>query len=133
MTIDGAIARFQRRTQDLFRDEATVSRRPTTAGTISTSDSVLTPAATTETYSGPCQLRAFAWQGNDSRYGDSPIRLRQLRAKFPPDTDIVYNDIVVPTASTYDESLVGVSFRVTDSFRDGWQIARVVILEEITR
>lgn len=131
VSLDAAVTRFRRRQQDLFRDEATVSR-PVTGGTLSTSSNTWTPTTATAVYAGPCLLRAFNWEGTDSQYGDVEIRLRGLRAKFPVDTDVRFDDVVVPTASTYDESLIGVSFRVTDSFRDGWQIARVAIMQEIT-
>jgi hypothetical protein len=133
VSLDAAISRFRRRQADLFRDEATVSRPPTpTAGVISTTDNTFTPTAPTEVYDGPCLLRSFTWEGSDAQYGDIEIRLRRLRAKFPVDTDIRMDDVVVPTTSIHDESLVGVGFRVTDVFRDGWQISRVAILEEIT-
>jgi hypothetical protein len=42
------------------------------------------------------------------------------------------DDVVVPSASIFDPSMVGVAFRVTDAPSDGWQIVRWVILEEIT-
>jgi hypothetical protein len=132
VTVDSAIARFRRRQRALFRDEAVVTRPSTSAGTISTSDNVYTPAAATAVYTGPCLLRSFTWEGSDAQYGDVEVRLRRLRAKFPIDTDIRLDDIVVPSASIYDESLIGVGFRATDAFRDGWQICRVAILEEIT-
>lgn len=132
MTLDAAIARFRRRQADLFRDTARVSRRSTSSGTLDTSSNVYTPATVTVVYEGPCLMRAFTWEGTDVQYGDAEVRLRRLRAKFPVGSDIVLDDVVVATESIFDESLVGVSFRVTDSFRDGWQIARVAILEEIT-
>lgn len=132
MTLGAFIARSRRRQADLFVDEATVSR-PVAGGTVSTSTNVYTPTTPTTVYSGPCLLRAFTWEGTSTGYGDTEVRLRRVRAKFPVDTDIDYDDIVVPTTSVYDESLVGVGFRVTDFFRDGWQIARVAILEEILR
>lgn len=130
MSVDSFVARFRARQQDVFRDEATVSR-PVAGGTLAPATNIWTPTTPTEIYSGPCLLRAFTWEGTSTGYGDEEIRLRRVRAKFPYDTDIDFDDIVTPTASTYDESLIGVGFRVTDFFRDGWQIARVAILEEI--
>jgi hypothetical protein len=132
VSLDAAIFRFRRRQRDLFRDEATVSR-PSATGTLDTSDNDWTPGAAAVVYAGPCLMRSFTWEGSDAQYGDVEVRLRRLRAKFPTDTDIQFDDIVVPTASTHDESLIGVGFRVTDVFRDGWQISRVAILEEILR
>lgn len=130
MTVDSLVARMRRRQADVFRDEATVSR-PVAGGSLNASTKVWTPTTATVVYSGACLLRAFTWEGTSRGYGDEQVRLRRLRAKFPVDTDVDFDDIVVPTASTYDESLIDVGFRVTDFFRDGWQIARVCILEEI--
>lgn len=129
MTVDRAIARFRSRQVSLFRDQATVTR--------SVGDESFDPVtgepehATTVVYSGACLLRGLAWEGSDRGYGDTEVRLRGVRAKFPVDTPIRYGDVITPTASTFDQSLVGVSYRVTDVIRDGWQISRVVIAEEI--
>lgn len=130
MSLESAIARFRIRQRDQFRDEATVSR-PNPGGAMAAGD-VWIPTAAAPVYSGPCLMRAFTWEGSSTVSGDQEVRLRRLRAKFPVDTDIERDDVVVPTSSTYDESLPGVAFRVTDAFRDGWQICRVAILEEVT-
>lgn len=131
MSLDSAISRFRRRQRDLFRDVAKVER-PSTSGTID-GDGTYTPGASTVVESAvSCLLRAFTWEGTSVEAGGSEVRLRRVRAKFPVDTDVRYGDIITPTASIYDSSLVGVYFRVTDSFRDGWQIARVAIMEEVT-
>jgi hypothetical protein len=131
VTLDGARARFERRQVDLFRDEATVTR-PATGGALDEESGEWTPTAATEIYDGVCLLRGFNWEGTDVQVGGDEARLRRLRAKFPTDTAIQRNDIVVPTRSTYDPSLVGRSFRVTDVPPDGWQIVRWSILEEVT-
>ena len=131
MSLDAAIARFRQRQADLFRDEATVDR-PAGTGSLDPNTGVWTPGASTEVYSGPCLIRAFAWEGTDVAVGGTEVRLRRVRAKFPVDTDLQVDDMIVPTASTYDQSLIGISFRVTDSFRDGWQITRICIAEEVT-
>lgn len=131
MTVDTAVARFRRRQADLFRDTGTLSR-PAGSGTLNTSTGDYVAASATVVYSGPCLIRAFTWEGTDVDFGDIEVRLRRARVKFPADTDLRKDDIFVASASTFDESLVGVSFRCTDAFRDGWQIARVGIFEEIT-
>jgi hypothetical protein len=131
VTLDSMVARSRRRQADLFRDEGTLSRLATT-GSLNPTTGVWTPGATTVIYTGACLLRAFTWEGTDVQFGDIEVRLRRVRAKFPVDTDVQIDDVFVASASTYDESLVGISFRVTDAFRDGWQISRVCIMEEIT-
>jgi len=130
MSLETAIARFRRRQADLFRDEATVYR-PTTGGSLGVGN-VWVPTVATILYSGPCLMRAFIWEGTTTESADQVVRLRGMRAKFPADTDIEMDDVVVASASTYDASLVGVGFKVTDAFRDGWQISRIAILQEIT-
>ncbi len=131
MSVDTAIAYFRSRQASLFRDTATVTR-PGEGGSLNPVTGVWTPAATTTVYSGACLLRAFKWEGTDVQYGDVEVRMRGMEAKFPVDTPIRLDDIIVPTASTYDSSLVGISFRVTDVKRDGWQISRFAICQEIT-
>jgi hypothetical protein len=74
----------------------------------------------------------MAWQGTDTGVGETEVRLRSMRVKFPKDAELEKDDVITPTASTFDESLIGRNFRVTDVFRDGWQIVRTVIAEEVT-
>lgn len=131
MTIDTARARFERRQRDLFRDYARIER-PATTSTLDPDTGILTPNAPTLLYDGDCLLRAFTWEGTDVEAGGTEVRLQRLRAKFPKGTVVEHNDLIVPVASTYDESLVGRTFRVTDTFQDGWQICRTAICEEVT-
>lgn len=130
MTVDTAIARFRRRQQDLFRDELTVTR---TVGEpewdINTGEPLHT---TTVTYIGSGLVRAQNWQGTKTMYGGDPVTVGDTFARFPPDADVDYGDTITVTASTYDEALVGRTFRVIRPLRDGWQIARKCIVEEIT-
>lgn len=130
MSVDTARAHFERRQRDVFRDKAVIER-PASAGTLSSTGD-WTPGAATGLYDGPCLLRAFVWEGTDVVVGGEEVRLSRVRAKFPRDTTVAHDDIVRPTASTYDSSMVGKSYRVTDVFEDGWQICRTVIAEEIT-
>jgi len=130
MSLDAAIARFRSRQVALFRDEATVTRGAA-GGTLNPDTGVWTPAAGSTIYDGPCLIRS-ASVGIDVQLGGSEVRLRQVQVKFPADTPVQVDDTVTATESTYDAALVGVPFRVTDVFCDGWQIARVCILEERT-
>jgi hypothetical protein len=130
VTLEAARAFFEQRQVALFRDEATVTR-----GGVPTFDpntGILTAGSGTEVYSGSCLLRQMAWQGTDTGVGETEVRLRSMRVKFPKDTELEKDDVITPTASTFDESLIGRNFRVTDVFRDGWQIVRTVIAEEVT-
>lgn len=132
MSLDSVVNRFRHRQADLFRDEADVSRLAAQgSGTISSSGEY-TPSTAVAVYSGACLVRAFQWEGTDITVGGTEVRLRRARIKFPVDTDIQHDDIIVPSASTFDESMIGVAFRVTDTFKDGWQISRVCIAEEVT-
>lgn len=130
MTLDTAIARFRRRQQDLFRDEA-ILLRPATSGVLDPGTDAYTPNAATVVYSGPCLFQPEQLAGTDAVIGDEQVRKRRTRVTFPADTDIHVDDVVAPSKSTYDSSLVEATFRVTDVLRDGWQIARVVIVEEV--
>lgn len=132
MTVDSAIARFRERQASLFRDDATVTRGGG-GGTLDPNTGIWTPNTGTTVYSGPCLFRSAASAGIDVQLGGTEIRLRQTQVKFPANTPVQVDDMVIPTVSTYDAALVGVPFRVTDVIRDGWQIARVCILEEETR
>jgi hypothetical protein len=131
VSIHTAIAHFRGEQRVLMLDTATVSR-PGEGGTLDPNTGVWTPATTTTVYSGSCLLRAFKWEGTDVQYGDVEVRMRGMEAKFPVDTPIRLDDIIVPTSSTYDTSLIGISFRVTDVKRDGFQISRFCICQEIT-
>lgn len=130
MTLDSARARFQRRQADLFRDTATISI-PSTSGSLNPTTGVWTPNAPTVIYSGRALVRSFTWQGTSVEFGEEPVRLQRVRAKFPFDTVVDVSNIVTVTSSSYDAELVGRRYRVTDVFQDGWQICRVVIAEEV--
>jgi hypothetical protein len=131
VSLDSARQRFERRQRDLFRDTA-VLERPSGTVSFNTTTGLYDPNAPTQIYSGACLIRGFAWEGTDIEAGGDELRMRRYRVKFPKDTDAQVDDIVRPTASEYDASLVGLSFRVTDVLRDGWQISRWCICEEVT-
>lgn len=132
MKLAATIARFRSLQEELFTDEATVTRGGVGPPVLDPDTGVLTPSAGSTVYSGRCLIRSAA-AGGDMVIGGTEVRLRQVTGKFPPDTPVKVDDIVTVTSSTHDASLDGVSFRVTDVIRDGWQVARVCILEEETR
>jgi hypothetical protein len=131
VSLDSARQRFERRQRDLFRDTA-VLERPSGTVSFNTTTGTYDPDSPTQIYSGACLIRGFNWEGVDSEVGGDEVRLRRYRVKFPVDTAAQLDDIVRPTASTYDSSLVGLAFRVTDVVRDGWQISRWTVCEEVT-
>lgn len=131
MTVDSAIRKFRRSQAAIFRDEGRIER-PSGTGTIDpvSGDYVADPP--TVLYEGPGLLRIQKWQGTDIEAGGEELRKHEVSLKLPVDTPAEANDVWVHTASTYDQSLVGRHFRITDIFRDGWQISRRFLLEEIT-
>lgn len=132
MSVDAAIAFFRDEQEALFRDAATITRPGSGEPVLDPDTGELTPPAGTELYSGPCLIRGATWEGTNVEAGEADVRLRVFSAKFPVDTDVEIFDIVTPTASAYDESLIGREFWVTDVLRDGWQISRSVICKEVT-
>lgn len=131
MSVDSAISRFRRRQAALFRDTATLER-PSSSSSLNTSTGDYTPGAATLIHTGACLIRGMGWEGMDAETGGNEVRLRRYRVKFAVDIAAQVDDIVTATASTYDSSLIGLPLRVTDVVRDGWQISRWMICEEIT-
>lgn len=132
MSLETALAYFRKRQADLFRSTCTITRAGG-EGTFNPSTGAIVPAASTTVYSGPCLIRsATTGTGADTQVGQEEIRYRFARGKFPVDTPIEKDDVVTVTTSTHDADLVGRVFRITDVFRDDWQIARVAALEEAT-
>ncbi|HEY7824815.1 MAG TPA: DUF6093 family protein [Acidimicrobiia bacterium] len=132
MSVDAAIAFFRDEQENVFRDAAKIELPGTGDPVLDPETGVLVPPARTQTYSGPCLIRGVTWEGTNVEAGEADLRLRVFNAKFPVDTPVEIFAIVTPTASTYDGSLVGREFWVTDVLRDGWQISRSVICKEVT-
>lgn len=128
MTIETAIARFRAKQAEQFSDEATVARQDGELTTNSTTGEV--SREFDEVYDGPCKIRPADRTGRDVEAGETELRLVTMIGKFPVDSDIRRDDIVTVVASTYDAGMVDRQYRVTDAPGDGWQIARVVYLEE---
>lgn len=131
MSVDSAIERFRQRQQDVFRDTARIER-PSTTTTLDDTTGVETPDPATTLHTGPCLIRGMAWEGTDVQSGGIEVRLRRYKIKFAAEVPAEVNDIVTPIASIYDPSLVGRHLRVTDVARDGWQISRWLVCEEVT-
>ena len=130
MSLTGAINRFRRREADLRVEAGTtgIVRRP--SGTaINSSTLVATPIAAT-VYSGPVVVRPANREGQTEVVGDDPSVAISYIAKFPVDTAVRKNDVLVIDASL-DAGLIGRSFRLHDIPGDAWEIARRCALEEI--
>lgn len=128
MSIETAIARFRAKQAVQFTDEATVSRQ---VGDLETDpDTGAVTRTFEEVYAGPCKIRPAETIGRDVTAGETELRLLRMEGKFPVDSDIRENDVVVVSSSTYDAGMAGRQYRVTDAPADAWQIARVAHLEE---
>lgn len=130
MTIDSAITRFRAKQAEQFTETVTVLRPvgelewdPDTGDVDQDYDDV---------YDGPCKIRPTDRSGLDTPAGETEIQRLDEEGKFPVDTDVRRDDIVLVTASLYDAGMVNATYRVTTVPKDGWQIARVTTLEQIT-
>lgn len=133
MTLDTAIARFRSRQKALFRDECEITRASEEEPTFNEATGEYETPNPTEVYEGPCLLRpAGGLVGTDVIAGEREVRLSDYVLKLPANTPVRSNDSVSLTVSTYDDDLVGRSYRITDVLRDGWQIARKCVVEEVS-
>lgn len=131
MSLDTAIERFRRKQEELFRDEGTVTRLAS-EGAWNQVTGRYGADTSTEVYDGPCQIRpAEGLVGTDAQVGQKEVRLKDFVLKLPVDTPVREGDTFTCTASEYDADLVSKSFRITDVLRDGRQIARVCVMEEV--
>lgn len=129
MSIETAIARFRDRQAGQFSEDVVVYRQ---VGELSTNPTTGAVTRTfTEVYDGPCKIRPADRSGNDVRAGETEVRTLDMVGKFPVDTALRKDDVVDVEDSTFDATMVGRRYRVTEAPADGWQIAKVVRLEEI--
>ena len=127
MSIDTAIKRFRSKQAGQFTDEATVSRP---VGEMTYDPDFGSVQDYDEVYSGECKIRPADRTGNEVGAGQTEVLIVDSTGKFPVDTDLQMDDIVTVTASLYDAGMVGRQYRISSAPSDGWQIARVVVLEE---
>lgn len=132
MGLDQAIARFRRKQRALFRDSGRVER-PTGTSSFNKVSGTETPNPPTLIYEGPLQVRpATRRSGRDLQVGETEVRASDFELKLPVNTAVRENDVMTVTASRFDAGLVGRTFRITDVLRDGRQVARVAVLEEVS-
>lgn len=127
MSFDTTLEFFRDQQAEQFTDSATVNRPvgemtyDPDAGSVQDYD---------EVYSGECKIRPADRSGNEVGAGQTEMVILDSTGKFPVDADLQKDDIVVVTASTYDAGMVGRQYRISSAPADGWQIARVTVLEE---
>jgi hypothetical protein len=132
VTLDTAVKFFRRQQRLLFRAECRVER-PGGEGTFDEETGDITPDSPTIVYEGPCNVREATWGGwgAEATTGEREVRFGQSDLRFPHDTAIEMDDVVVVTVSTHDASLVGQRYRVTAVFLDAWQVTRRATGEKV--
>jgi hypothetical protein len=128
VTIQAAIAFFRQAERQLMDSTVTVVRddgEPTFDP-----DTGAYTQPTTTIYTGDALVRASNWEGSDTEAGETEVRLRTARIKFPADTPVLRDDRVTVDASA-DTRMVGRTFRVTDVLVDDWQISGTTFVEEV--
>lgn len=131
MGLDQAIERFRRKQRALFRDQGRIDR-PSDTVSFDEITGEETPDPPAVIYEGPLQVRpATRRSGRDLQVGETEVRASDFELKLPVNTAVIENDVLTLTASSFDTELVGRTFRLTDVLRDGRQIARVAMLEEV--
>jgi hypothetical protein len=128
VTIQAAVAFFRQAERQLMDSTVTVVRddgEPTFDP-----DTGAYNQPTTTIYTGDALVRASNWEGSDTEAGETEVRLRTARIKFPADTPVLRDDRVTVDASA-DTRMVGRTFRVTDVLVDDWQISGTTFVEEV--
>lgn len=128
MTVESAIAYFRSRERSFMRAKVTVVRDDGEAVFDSSTGAYSQP--TTTVYTGDALVRASNWQGSDTEAGETEVRLRTARIKFPADTPVARDDRVTVDSSA-DARMVGRTFRITDVLVDDWQISGTTFAEEV--
>ena len=128
MTLSTHLEFFRQQETDLFSETLTVTRPGEGSYTAATQTYT---AGGTSVYSGGGKIRVQRGVGYDLAVGGGDARLHALTLTLPADTAIAKNDTVTVSASEHDADLVGRTYRITDVLRDGWQITRKAMIEEV--
>ena len=128
MTLSTHLEFFRQQETDLFSETLTVTRP--SEGSYDPDTQTYT-AGGTSVYSGAGKIRVQRGVGYDLPVGGGDARLHALTLTLPADTAIAINDTVTVSASEHDADLVGRTYRITDVLRDGWQITRKAMIEEV--
>jgi hypothetical protein len=129
MTVDGAITRFRLRQAAQFSDRATI-QRPTGEPGYDEASGLSTQDYDTVGTARPCKFVRDDRSGRIVDAGESRLLVSSSTIRFAHDEDIEVDDVVTVTASTYNPTDVGRSWRVADIERHTWQIARNCTVEE---
>lgn len=131
MSVDTLIARMRSKERRSWRSEGTVTRASgnSTFNEVTGEETADDPATI---YEGICQVRTSRGRRRDAQVGEQEVRIAALEVKFPANAEVLIDDVLELTRSTYDAGLVGRSFRITDVEWDDWQITRVAQIEEVT-
>jgi len=128
VTIQAAIAFFRQAERALMDSTVTVVRDDGEPIFDSSTGAYSQPETTV--YVGDALVRASNWEGSDTEAGETEVRLRTARIKFPADTPVLRDDRVTVDASA-DARMVDRTFRVTDVLVDDWQISGTTFVEEV--
>lgn len=135
MTLAAALDYFRRREAEL-RSSEVIIERSVGEGVFDEDTGEVDEDEPDVIYEGPALIRSNATGGAqvgiDVQAGEREVRLLRTKIKFPPDTPVRKDDMVVVTTSEHDAGLVGSSFRITDVLPDDWQITRVALAEQVT-
>lgn len=131
MSLDSVLRRARKRQAAQFTDTAMVVRP---VGEITYDPDTGESVQQVETLhaSIECKVKAISQVGFDVPAGQTSVRLLAREIEFPVGTDLAEDDVVKVTASVFNPTDVGVSFRVTDVDRRTWQACRRVSVEEST-
>lgn len=129
MSVDSAVAYFRRRERALMTSTGTLVRDD--GEPVFDSDTGDYSQPTTTIYTGEALVRANQWEGADTEAGETEVRLRTARIKFPADTPVLRDDRFTVDSSP-DARMVGRTFRITDVLVDDWQISGTTFGEEVT-
>jgi hypothetical protein len=130
MSVDAAVTRFRRRQAAQFTDRATI-RRPVGEMTFDESTGLASQEYETVGTNRPCKFVRDDRAGRDVTAGDTTVLVASIVCRFPVEEDVELHDVLTVTASAYNPTDVGRSWRVADLERHTWQIARNCVVEEI--
>lgn len=126
MLTTAELAAMRDTADDALPDTCTITRA-TGDPTFNPATGEVTPAPTTEVYTGACRVRPD--RDRVVQAGEEPVTLRTFTGTLPHSADEVENDDRLTVTASTDEALVDRTFRVVDVRSGTWDIARRLVLE----